>query len=175
MVRLASEYAHAEFSYAEVGATRDGAVPAGYERIDYSWRLGSGADLLERAAQDVLIWFMHSRANTYPISSAEAAEPGSNILLQQRLFGFAVLAPCRVVWTSTDGPERGFAYGTLEGHPEVGEEAFVVAMQEDGEVSFRVSGFSRPAPGLPARLRPITKGLQRRAIRRYHRALTSAL
>lgn len=35
-------------------------------------------------------------------------------------------APCRVVYTVTESRRRGFAYGTLPGHPECGEEAFVI-------------------------------------------------
>jgi uncharacterized protein (UPF0548 family) len=45
-----------------------------------------------------------------------------------------------------DEPTRqGFAYGTLPGHPERGEEAFVLDRHGDGSVSFTVTAFSRPA------------------------------
>ncbi len=44
-----------------------------------------------------------------------------------------------------DEPDRaGFGYGTLPGHPEVGEEAFLVTRAGDG-VWFEVTAFSRPA------------------------------
>jgi uncharacterized protein (UPF0548 family) len=48
---------------------------------------------------------------------------------------------------------RGFAYGTPPGHPEQGEEAFVVALREDGQVTFTVTAFSRPARCSRARQR----------------------
>jgi uncharacterized protein (UPF0548 family) len=36
-----------------------------------------------------------------------------------------------VVWT-VDEPNRiGFGYGTLQGHPESGEESFVVSREDD--------------------------------------------
>lgn len=54
-------------------------------------------------------------------------------------------APCEVVWVA-DGPtRRGFAYGSLPGHPECGEEAFLVELTADQQVWFSVTAFSRPA------------------------------
>jgi uncharacterized protein (UPF0548 family) len=171
MARLAAEYATAMFSYDEVGATKTGHVPNGYEGIELSCPVGRGTECFERAGDDLLTWVMHRAARTHPISSAGTAEPGSHVLLQLRLLGLAVLAPCRVVWAMTDGDERGFAYGTLPDHPEIGEEAFLVSLAGDGTVTFRVYGFSRPAPGLPERFRPMTRRIQARAIKRYARAL----
>ena len=63
----------------------------------------------------------------------------------------AVSAPVRVVYVVDEPRRRGFAYGTLPGHPESGEEAFVVELQEDDEVTFTVTAFSRPASTLAAR------------------------
>jgi uncharacterized protein (UPF0548 family) len=55
-----------------------------------------------------------------------------------------IWAPCEVVWLR-DEPERyGFGYGTLPGHPEIGEEAFLVLRDGDAVV-FEVTAFSRPA------------------------------
>ena len=46
----------------------------------------------------------------------------------------------------TNQPDRqGFAYGTLPGHPECGEEAFIVEQHDDGAVTFAITAFSRPA------------------------------
>ena len=46
-----------------------------------------------------------------------------------------------------DEPDRkGYAYGTLEGHPVCGEEAFIVSRREDGSVWFTIrslTGMSR--------------------------------
>ena len=46
-----------------------------------------------------------------------------------------IVAPCRVVYVTTEPGQFGFAYGTLQGHPEHGEEAFHVTKQGDGTVS----------------------------------------
>jgi hypothetical protein len=58
---------------------------------------------------------------------------------------FGVVCPCRVVHVVDEPRRRGFAYGTLPGHPEQGEESFTVTHEADDSVVFRVAAFSRPA------------------------------
>jgi len=79
-----------------------------------------------------------------------------------------------VVWGRTDGDERGFAYGTLPGHPESGEECFLVRLAPGGEVVFEIRVFFRLAsPG--ARLAgPLALVLQRLATDRYVTAIRRA-
>lgn len=64
----------------------------------------------------------------------------------------------------TDEPSRfGFAYGTLPGHPETGEEAFHVVRETDGSVTAEIVAFSRPAD-LPTRAAsPLARQIQRAA------------
>ena len=79
--------------------------------------------------------------------------------------------PCEVVWalepagSGPDGAEvelAGFGYGTLPGHPAVGEEAFLAMKTDDGGVHFRLLAFSKPA-GLIYKLgSPVTKLTQAR-------------
>jgi hypothetical protein len=54
-------------------------------------------------------------------------------------------APCRVVYVIDEPRRRGFAYGTLPGHPESGEEAFVLEQRDDGTIASNIIAFSRPA------------------------------
>jgi uncharacterized protein (UPF0548 family) len=75
-----------------------------------------------------------------------------------------------VVYTITEADRRGFAYGTLPGHPERGEEAFLVTITDGTDVHFRIRAFSRPAT-LPARLGgPLTRLAQQYATDRYVKA-----
>lgn len=70
----------------------------------------------------------------------------------------------------SNGRQTGFAYGTLPGHPERGEEAFVVE-RAGIAATFSIVAFSRPA-ALAARLGgPIARGVQRRVTRAYLDAL----
>lgn len=71
-----------------------------------------------------------------------------------------VIAPCRIVYL-LDEPDRfGFAYGTLPGHPELGEESFMVDRQGD-ETFFRIVAFSRPAEWLTRLGAPISRRVRR--------------
>lgn len=40
-------------------------------------------------------------------------------------------APCQVVYVLDEPDRQGFAYGTLPGQPESGEEAFVIERADD--------------------------------------------
>ena len=66
---------------------------------------------------------------------------------------------------------RGFAYGTLPGHPESGEEAFVIERHDDDTVSFTITAFSRHATRLARVAGPLGRAAQRRITARYLRSL----
>ncbi len=66
---------------------------------------------------------------------------------------------------------RGFAYGTLPGHPESGEEAFIVEQHDDDSVTFTITAFSRPATWLARLGGPLGRAVQDRVTARYLRAL----
>lgn len=71
-----------------------------------------------------------------------------------------------------DEPARsGFAYGTLPGHPESGEEAFIVDIDEADEVWFTVRAFARPGTLLARISGPLGRGVQRLVTRRYIAAM----
>lgn len=83
----------------------------------------------------------------------------------------AAAAPCRVVAVLDEEDRWGFAYGTLPGHPECGEEAFVVSLTEHGSVRFAITAFSRPAGTLTRVAGPLGRLVQQLATRSYLRAL----
>ena len=66
---------------------------------------------------------------------------------------------------------RGFAYGTLPDHPEVGEEAFIVSRDEDDSVFLDITAFSRPGSLLVRISGPGGRAVQSIATKRYVRAL----
>lgn len=71
--------------------------------------------------------------------------PGDTALLAIPFGPFAVKAPARVVYVIDEPNRKGFAYGTLPGHPESGEEAFIVERTEDGSVWLEIRTLSRPS------------------------------
>jgi uncharacterized protein (UPF0548 family) len=70
-----------------------------------------------------------------------------------------MVAPCRIVRVIDESDRVGFACGTLPGHPECGEEAFVVERRADGTF-FSITAFSRPADPLARLAGPIGRAIQ---------------
>ncbi|MCG5433681.1 DUF1990 domain-containing protein [Mycobacterium sp. MYCO198283] len=161
------ELVDAPFTYAEVGATA-GELPAGYRHVRESYPIGRGRARFDEAAAAVMRWGMLRGAGVKVHASTEVARPGSVVLV-----GVGPLrAPCRVVYVIAEEHERGFAYGTLAGHPEAGEERFAVRYDADTDVVFaEVTAFSRHATWWSRAAGPITSLAQGLITRRYLNAV----
>src|ERR1700722_11832293 len=109
-------------TYPEVGATAAGELPTGYGHLHVEKQIGTGQQRFERAAEAVMRWGMQRGAGLRGNASSDVAAVDTVVLVRM---GF-LPAPCRVVYVIDEPDIRGFAYGTLEGHPESGEERFVV-------------------------------------------------
>ncbi len=154
------------FSYAPVGATRGTTYPPEFHLLRMSIEIGHGDDAFARAAETLLTWRMHAGAGLRVAASARRVEAGA--VVRCRLGPLPI--PCRVIWVVDEPGRRGFGYGTLPGHPEAGEEAFVVAV--DGErVTLKVTAYSRPGLLLTRLAGPVGRLGQRFAVRRYAAAL----
>src|SRR5262245_40597893 len=115
-----------ELTYPEVGATRQERLPDGYRHVRRRVRLGD-ADVFAAAATGLMTFAVYRGAGLRPTTSAPRASVGVTVTNRLGVGPFAIAAPCRIVW-AVDEPERaGFGYGTLTGHPEIGEEAFLVS------------------------------------------------
>jgi uncharacterized protein (UPF0548 family) len=100
---------------------------------------------------------------------------GDTVWLHIPVGPFSIKAPARVVYVINEKKRRGFAYGTLAGHPERGEEAFVVELDEDGSVWFEVRAFSRPSHWLWWCVYPVLRFAQFLYTRRYLSSLSGAI
>lgn len=158
---------HAEVTYAEVGGTRWSDLPAGYRHDQSRLRLGHGEIAWTLAKDAIRQWKAHDHAGITLTPAGIEPEEGTTLLASRSLGPVAMVAPCRIVYV-TDEPSRfGFAYGTLPGHPEKGEEAFHVFSNDQGTVWAEIVAFSRP-DDLPARLAgPIGRRIQVAVTRRY--------
>ena len=154
-------------TYAEVGATA-GALPAGYTHVRLSHRIGSGRDRFHRAAEAILRYGMLRGAGLTVTATTEVAKVGTDVL--GRLGPFS--APCRVVFVLDEPDRRGFAYGSLPGHPVCGEELFAVRFDPaDGGVYTEVVAFSRPARWWSRLGEPAVALVQRIVTHRYLEAV----
>ncbi|MFP7760650.1 DUF1990 family protein [Marisediminicola sp. LYQ85] len=83
--------------------------------------------------------------DTFNADGASYLVPGDTATLTIRFLLIPVTANVRVVYVVNEPDRVGFAYGTLAGHPESGEEAFIVERGDDGSVWLAISAFSRPS------------------------------
>lgn len=159
-------------SYAEVGATGT-ALPDGYGHIGRNSVIGRGLDAFRAAGECLMTWEMHRRAGLNVTATAPRAANGVNVLVRLGPSWLPLDAPCRVLHTVEQHDRIGFTYGTLEGHPEQGEESFSVLLDGD-DVRFVIIAFSRPASIVSRLAGPLGRSAQGRILDRYRDAVRSA-
>lgn len=188
------------FSYPHVGATW-GRLPRGYF-VDHSRvLLGRGSETFERACEAIRQWAMYPRDVVELHPATPPLEVGQIAAPLARLLGVWALAACRVVYVvderdgqhasprradgvsplvlpeeRTDVHRFGFAYGTVAGHPETGEERFLVEHRlADDTVWYDLLAFSRPNHFLSLlalpRVRTMQKRFGRRSLEQMQRAI----
>ena len=139
----AAAVAAAPLTYPEHGATRGAdKLPAGYRHVVRYQRLGTGQRTFERAAEALFTWRMHRGAGLTALV-APRPEVGAVVVMRLGPWPVGAIAPCRIVYLEDEPRRRGFGYGTLPGHPAVGEESFVVDWAEDDAVHLTIRAFSR--------------------------------
>ena len=136
-----------DFTYPSVGATA-GTPPPGYVVDRTRVELGSGESTFAAARAALGRWeqfrlgWVEAGPTDTPIRTGEV------VAVVARVFGVWWVNACRVVYTVDEsGPvcRFGFAYGTLPGHAESGEERFLVEWDRTTDVVwYDILAFSRP-------------------------------
>lgn len=161
--------ANQPLTYQEVGATAAPQLPAGYDHLSVSAQIGTGDQRFEQAADAVLHWGMQRGSGLRVQASSEVVVVSAVVVV--KMLGL-LRAPCRVVYVIDEPDVRGFAYGTLPGHPECGEERFAIRRDPSTSAVFaEVSAFSRPGRWLTKAGGPMVPVLQRHMAKRYLRAV----
>ena len=168
----------AAYTYAEVGATSRTAPPA-YVVDHNRVQLGQGAETFAAACEALREWKMFRIGWIELVPEGVPLETGRCVAVLVRRFGLWSLNPCRIVYVVDEcGPVRrfGFAYGTLPGHVERGEERFTIEWnQADDSVWYDIYAFSRPEHPLARLGRFYVRRLQRRFARDSLAALAAAV
>ncbi|MBP2475452.1 uncharacterized protein (UPF0548 family) [Crossiella equi] len=160
-----------ELTYGFPGITRTEDCPPGFRRMSGTLRLGHGQAEFERASRALRGWTTH-RGFGRGIRPVGAGQEVGDVVVVSLGFGpLRISAPCRIVWRVDEPRSTGFAYGTLPGHPECGEESFVLRLAETGAVEFTVTAVSKPVSWYARLAGPVGRGLQWAALQAYLRAL----
>ncbi|KQX07101.1 MULTISPECIES: DUF1990 family protein [unclassified Leifsonia] len=96
---------------------------------------------------------------------------GMTAKLKLHMWRLTFTAPVRVIYVIDEPGRVGFAYGTMPGHPESGEEAWVVEHRDDDSVWLTIRSFSRPSTAFYKLAAPVLRSVQKRYTKRYLRAL----
>lgn len=173
-------------SYAPVGATRPAdfpeGAPSGCRAYQHRVAIGFGAETFSAAGEMMLAWGIQRRSGMRvevptaggawrEATAADRVAEGTIARLRIPLGPFRVGAPCRVVYVIEDERVLGFAYGTLPGHPESGEAAFLVELAPEGSVHLMLRAFSRPSNWFYRLGTPLLRAAQWWYVRRYLKAL----
>jgi uncharacterized protein (UPF0548 family) len=170
--------ARLDLTYPAVGATA-AAPPPGYAVDHTRVRLGEGEGVFRAATAALQRWeqfrlgWVEARPADTPLRAGEA------VAVVARVLGLWWVNACRVVYAVDEaGPVArcGFAYGTLPGHAESGEERFVVEWDRaGGGVWYDLLAFSRPRHPLARLGYPLARRAQRRFARDSAAAMLRAV
>lgn len=155
-----------DLTYPEVGLSL-GDLPNGYHHVERTAIVGRGQARFDEAAGRVMTWGMHRGAGLSVRPSSESVAEGVDAVLGLGWRSLSIKAPVRVVRVVDEPRRRGFAYGTLPGHPECGEESFVVELLDNDDVAMTIRAFSRAATLLARAGGPVNRAVQTRITTRY--------
>ncbi|OAI57276.1 hypothetical protein AYO47_08215 [Planctomyces sp. SCGC AG-212-M04] len=136
------------FTYSAVGSSQKGKPPAGFNVDHTRARLGAGREAFEAGREALCHWKQFDLGWVKAGPSQTPIEVGQVIAVWATILGVAVINACQIVYVIyDDGPmtRYGFAYGTLPGHIESGEERFMVEWDRaSNDVHYDILAFSRP-------------------------------
>lgn len=162
------------FTYAPVGTTAE-TPPAGYDVDRTRIKLGEGEAVFCKAKVALQHWAQFRLGWVEAWSPETPIQTGAVVAVLGRAVGLWWLNCCRIVYVVDEtGPvsKFGFAYGTLPGHVEMGEERFLIEWDRtDNCVWYSILAISRPRHVL-ARLGYL---VVRRAQKRFGRDSAAAM
>ncbi len=154
-----------DFTYPAVGATAT-TPPAGYVVDRTRIKLGEGEPVFRAAGDALRRWEQFRLGWVEAWSPDTPIRPGEVVAVMGRAIGLWWLNSCRIVYVVDEsGPisKFGFAYGTLPGHVESGEERFLIEWDRDTDgVWYDILAFSRPNHVLTRLGYPLVRRTQKR-------------
>lgn len=155
-----------KLSYEEVGATKL-ALPKGYTIDRYSLILGKGSEIFNKSIKGYKDGVSHRGAGLTITPKDFQFIEGASALFSMKIGPFTLVFPDRIVYMSQTENEFKCAYGTIEGHPESGEELFSITLKENEDVVFEIICFSKIVAPLARLGYPVSRFLQKRMTNIY--------
>ncbi|HEY2837761.1 MAG TPA: DUF1990 domain-containing protein [Pirellulales bacterium] len=154
------EQADLPFSYSSVGATAT-TPPAGFDCDRARVRLGEGEIVFAAACNALRAWTQFDLGWTAALPRDTPLEGNRVVAVLARACGMWTLNAARIVYVVNSATQFGFAYGTLPGHVERGEERFLIEIDPaNGTVWYDILAFSRPNHAMVRLGYPLVRRLQ---------------
>jgi len=132
--------------------------------VDYSDKIGHGEADFSQAVDNLLSWRAHRAARVRVKGEPTVGET------VQLYFGLTV-SPCRIISVERSPQRVALVYGTMYGHIECGEEAFIIERNSADDVIGRCVAFSRHSWWLARVFSTPARYVQWWATRRYVRGM----
>lgn len=116
-----------------------------------------------------------STETLYAVEGTQEVSPGQSIEVGRMFWPFSSTSVFRVIYVINEDRRVGYAWGTIDAAPVLGEEFFGVEWRQDDSVVALVRTVTQVAPGrMNAMLSPLIRLRQRSLRRHYVRALLPA-
>jgi len=152
------------FSYLAVGQTQTDEPVTGFDNDYHSAQIGTGDQDWELACAAIRAWKMFPGTWVAIWPAQTPIQEGERVLIHARVCGLWWSNACRIVYVIDTPTQFGFAYGTLPGHVECGEERFLVEKKADGTILYTIKVFSRPLFWMARVGYPIARFYQRKFV-----------
>lgn len=152
--------ARLEFTYSECGATA-AIPPLGYVVDHTRMQLGSGDETFRRAQACLRRWRQFDLGWLRAFPDDTPIHKDAVVAVVARTLGVWSINAARIVYVIDEPRRFGFAYGTLPGHVERGEERFLVERADDDGVWYDILAFSQPRHLLTKLGYPLVRRLQK--------------
>lgn len=163
----------AEPTYDHVGSTLDPRRWDGPAVRIHHIEVGRGETAFVAARTALATWVPQLALGADPALASHPVALGGTVLVVLRRGPVQLVVPNRIV-TVIDEPRRfAYAYGTLPGHSERGEESFMVEWLGDGSVRATIRLQASAGTRFTRAVAPVVRRLQTAAARRYLRAVAA--
>jgi len=162
VARFVESQSRLPFSYASVGMTKDEDAPADWTEDRYRTVLGQGRAAFVRARSLVQRWTMFDLGWIELHTPAAPISVGSAVGVVARSAGLWVVNAARIAYVLDEEKRFGFAYGTLPGHVETGEELFLIEHTPEDLVAYSIRALSKPRAPLARLAKPWVRREQAR-------------
>lgn len=162
-------------SYPYRGCTKSADPPPGFDGDHYRVAVGVGPEAFAAAIQALRRWVQFPAGWMIVDPPDAPIREGTVVGVAARVYGVWWVNACRVVEVIDEPTRFGFAYGTLPGHVEMGEERFLIEQTADGAVWYSILAHSRPRFWLTRLMYPLARRAQRRFARHSMAAVKAAV